>query len=72
MINDNKGIVGFNLSFLFDQGELIEENLSALMELADQGLIHPTETTFIPFDNVADAHRLIESGQSKGKIVLTT
>jgi NADPH:quinone reductase-like Zn-dependent oxidoreductase len=72
LINENKGIMGFNLSFLFDQGELLEESLDALMGLANEGLIHPTETTFIPFDKAADAHRLIESGKSRGKIVLTT
>jgi synaptic vesicle membrane protein VAT-1 len=71
-INDNKGIVGFNLSFLFEHGELVEETFKALPELADKGVIYPAETTYIPLDQVAEAHRLIESGKSRGKIVLTT
>ena len=72
LINENKGIVGFNLSFLFEHGELVEETFKALPELAEKGVVYPTECTYVPFDQVAEAHRLIESGRSRGKIILTT
>jgi NADPH:quinone reductase-like Zn-dependent oxidoreductase len=37
--------------------------------LAD-GTIRPLNTTEIPFDRVADAHRALESGETVGKLVL--
>jgi NADPH:quinone reductase-like Zn-dependent oxidoreductase len=45
--------------------------LRHLVELVDQGKlrVHVQET--FPFDRIADAHRLIERGHLRGKIVLT-
>jgi NADPH:quinone reductase-like Zn-dependent oxidoreductase len=46
--------------------------LRGLAELVDQGKlrVHVQET--FPFDRIADAHRLIERGHLRGKVVLTT
>lgn len=72
MVTDNKSIIAFNVSFLLEYDDLVQENLNGLLELANSGSIFPPETTYIPFENVVEAHQLIESGRSKGKIVLTT
>lgn len=71
LVTDNKSLVGFNVSYLFEQDEMVRENLEGLSELADKGLIYPPETTYIPFDKVADAHKLLETGTTRGKIILT-
>ncbi|MFN9065805.1 MAG: zinc-binding dehydrogenase [Bdellovibrionales bacterium] len=71
MVTSNKSIVAFNLSFLIEEDELAKENLSGLLNYANQGKIFPPETTYIPFEKVAEAHQLIESGKSRGKIILT-
>lgn len=71
LITSNKGVVGFNLSFLFDEAALIQDCLNGLRSKLDAGKIRPIPITKVPFEKVAEAHRLIESGQSVGKIVLT-
>jgi len=72
LITDNKSIVAFNVSYLFEETAMVRQNLEGLMELAEKGLIYPPETTYIDFDHVAEAHKLIESGSTRGKIVLRT
>lgn len=71
MISSNKGVLGFNLSFLFQEKELIEECTTKLIELTENEVIKPIPVTSFKFEDVAKAHQLIESGKSVGKIVLT-
>lgn len=71
MITTNRGVVGFNVSFLFDEKERIAECIEGLRRKLELGKIRPIPITQFPMKKVADAHRLIESGKSVGKIVLT-
>jgi len=71
LISDNKSVVGFNLSFLFDRADLLQESIQQLQEWCAQGKIQPPKVTEFAFEDVANAHRHLESGQSVGKIVLT-
>lgn len=71
MVTANKSIVAFNLSFLLEEDDLAKENMQGLFQYASQGRIFPPETTYIDFHQVAKAHQLIESGNSRGKIILT-
>jgi len=70
MISRNKGVIGFNLSFLFDQADLITDCINGLGKFLDAGKIKPIPIIQFDFEKVADAHRLIESGKSVGKIIL--
>jgi synaptic vesicle membrane protein VAT-1 len=70
LVSANKSIIGFNVSFLFHREDLLEEGMSDLLRWLDEGKIQPPAVTTFPFERVADAHRLIESGQSVGKLVL--
>jgi NADPH:quinone reductase-like Zn-dependent oxidoreductase len=70
LVTDNKSVIGFNLSFLFDRDDLLSEGMEGLLARVRERKIHPPKVTVIPFERVAEAHRLIESGQSIGKIVL--
>ncbi|MFL6110689.1 MAG: zinc-binding dehydrogenase, partial [Catenulispora sp.] len=45
--------------------------LEALAGLADAGLLRPHVEHAIPLEDAAKAHELIESGSTRGKIVLT-
>ncbi|MEU6825365.1 NADP-dependent oxidoreductase [Streptomyces atriruber] len=45
--------------------------LRGLVELVEQGRLRVHVQKTFPFERVADAHRLIESGHLKGKLVLT-
>jgi NADPH:quinone reductase-like Zn-dependent oxidoreductase len=70
MITDNKSVVCLNVSFLFDEAERVNENVAGLQSLLANGFLKPPFTKSFPIENVAEAHKHIESGLSVGKIVL--
>ncbi|NDG85430.1 MAG: zinc-binding dehydrogenase, partial [Proteobacteria bacterium] len=70
LLTDNKSIIGFNLSFLFDRDDLVKEGMDVLLDLVHEKKIHAPKITQFPVERTGEAHRLIESGQSTGKIVL--
>jgi hypothetical protein len=70
LITDNKSVIGFNLSFLFDRDDLVTEGMNQLLEWVHLKKIQPPKVTVFPFEQAGDAHRLIESGQSTGKLIL--
>lgn len=70
MTTDNKSVMAFNLSYLFDQGDLFREALLVVLNWIDQGRIQPPSVKAVPFKNVAQAHQELESGLSVGKLVL--
>jgi NADPH:quinone reductase-like Zn-dependent oxidoreductase len=68
MITDNKSLICFNVSFLFSEKQILQDNVKSLIESASQ--ITPPKVTVFKFSEVVKAHQLIESGLSVGKIVL--
>jgi len=70
LITDNKGVIGFNLSFLFARQDLAIEAMADLMRLASEKKIKPLKTTTFKFSEVGLAHKALESGTTIGKIVL--
>ncbi|MFQ5525440.1 MAG: medium chain dehydrogenase/reductase family protein [Thermoanaerobaculia bacterium] len=71
MTNSSRSVLAFNLSYFFDQKELLREMMEHLLEWLEEGRIEPPPVTPYPLERVAEAHRAIESGQSVGKLVLT-
>lgn len=70
LCDSNKSVVGFNLSFLFERQELLQEAMEDLIAWLKEGKIKPLKVEVYPFQEVAEAHRKIESGTSVGKLVL--
>jgi synaptic vesicle membrane protein VAT-1 len=70
LVGDNKGVIGFNLSFLFDRQDLLSQGMRELLAWANAGRIQPPQVTTYPLADVAQAHQAIESGQTTGKLVL--
>ncbi len=70
MCTHNKGIIGFNVSFLFDRLDLIAEGMKNLLYFVSQGKLRAPLVTPYSFQHVSEAHRKIESGSSVGKLVL--
>jgi len=66
----NKTISGFNLIYLFDRVTLFREIVETLLTSESTGKLPPMPITPFPFEDVAGAHRAIESGKSVGKLVL--
>ncbi|MBN8613297.1 MAG: zinc-binding dehydrogenase [Deltaproteobacteria bacterium] len=71
LTGQNKSVMGFNLSYLFEERAILEEAMSAIWTGLERGDLTPLPTRTFPFERVADAHRAIESGTTTGKLVLT-
>lgn len=72
MTNDNRSVMGFNLSYLFERKEALLPALERLVGWVEDGSLAPPRVTELPLDQVASAHRAIESGTTTGKLVLLT
>ncbi len=66
----NRSVLGFNLSFLFDRTQLLQAAMKQLMDWLEEGRIQSLATTCYAFEQVAEAHRDLESGRTVGKLVL--
>lgn len=70
MTAQNKSVITFNLSFLFDRKDLFGEAMSDLLKWFHEGKLKAPSVKAYPLDKVADAHRDLESGKTIGKLVL--
>jgi NADPH:quinone reductase-like Zn-dependent oxidoreductase len=64
-------VLGFNLAYLFDRRETLRADLDAVLALVAAGTVRLPPITALPLDQVAAAHRRLESGATVGKLVLT-
>ncbi len=70
MVNTNRSVVAFNLSFLFERKDLLRAGIEDLSRMIAEGKVVPPQVTPYSFDRVADAHRALESGRTTGKLAL--
>ncbi len=70
MTQTNRSVLAFNLSFMEHERELLRTGLETGLEWMKTGVIRPPAVTRFAFDDVAEAHRAIESGTTTGKLVL--
>ncbi len=66
----NRSIAAFNLSYLFDRGELLRQAMDELLAWRRAGELRPPRLTRFPLEQVAQAQRELESGATTGKLVL--
>lgn len=71
MTNENRSVLAFNLSYLFERSDLLRDAMDDLLRKAGDGAIAAPPVTEYPLARVVDAHRAIESGTTVGKLVLT-
>lgn len=70
MTTQSRSVLAFNLSYLFDRMDVLQEGMSYLLELLAAGRIKPPPVQSYAFAKAGEAHRDIESGQTTGKLVL--
>ncbi len=69
MMMKSQGVIGVNMLRIADNKvEIIGKCLEELHSLLTQGEIKPTIGAVYPADKIAEAHDLLESGKSTGKI----
>lgn len=71
LVRENRSVLAFNLSYLFDRTELFAEGMRDLVGWVAEGRLRPLPVTTFAVERVADAQRAIESGETTGKLVLT-
>lgn len=71
MTSENKSLITFNLSFLFDRQDLMKEGMEDLLKWISSGEVRVPRVQTYPFERIADAHRDLESGKTVGKLVIT-
>jgi NADPH:quinone reductase-like Zn-dependent oxidoreductase len=72
MTTDNKGVVAFNLSFLFARTDLLHPAVADLTAWVETGSMQVPKIRSFALKDVAQAHRALESGETTGKLVLRT
>jgi len=72
LTEQNKSVMAFNLSYLFDRPELLEEGMRDLLGWLEAGKIRAHDVRTFPLAEVGRAHELLESGTTIGKLVLLT
>ena len=70
MTDASKSVLAFNLSYLFDRDDLMQDGMRAILGWLDAATIVPPPVTTYPLAEVARAHADIESGKTVGKLVL--
>jgi synaptic vesicle membrane protein VAT-1 len=72
LVQSNKSVLGFNLSFLATEHEALAALFDQVLEWLSSGLLECPRIVEMDMPRVAEAHQHIQSGRSVGKIVLTT
>ena len=72
MTSENKGVVAFNLSFLFGRTDLLHVAVRDLVGWVEAGAMQPPNVRCFGLADVAEAHRALESGETTSKLVLRT
>ena len=70
MVPQNKSVLAFNLSFLFDQKELLDEAMDELLGWLASGQLRVPHVSAYPLAEVRQAHADLEGGKTVGKLVL--
>jgi NADPH:quinone reductase-like Zn-dependent oxidoreductase len=70
MTSQNKSLITFNLSFLFDRQDLLNEAMNDLIGWFKEGKLRAPITKSYPLEQVGEAHKELESGKTVGKLVL--
>lgn len=68
----NKAVLGFNLSFFADEREVLSDMFDQVLQWIEKGELRCPRVVEMHMKDVANAHTLIQSGKSIGKIILKT
>lgn len=70
MTADNRSVLAFNLSFVAQRHDRLVPAMQAILDCLADGRLQPPPVACYAFEEVAAAHRDLESGQTQGKLVL--
>jgi NADPH:quinone reductase-like Zn-dependent oxidoreductase len=70
MVSKNVTLSGFNLYFLFDRIDYLQQAMRKLLAWYDKGVVRPVIGAEYPFEKIQEAHQFLQSRQSIGKVVV--
>lgn len=70
MTNENKSIMAFNLSYMFEEKSVLQESMYQILEWLRAGVLQPPAVKTYAFEKVGEAQFALESGNTVGKVVL--
>lgn len=70
LVDANKGIIAFNLSYLFDEQGLLAEAMTRMLSEVERGALRPLPVSVFPLADAAQAHAALQGGATVGKLAL--
>lgn len=70
MVDANKGVIAFNLSYLFDHTGLLSEAMARMLGEIEAGVLRALPVTEFALADAPEAHRALQSGTTVGKLAL--
>jgi NADPH:quinone reductase-like Zn-dependent oxidoreductase len=70
LMNANKGVIGVNLGNMWSETDRLTGWLESLRDLWAEGKIRAHIHARVPFDNPAEAHRMLHDRENFGKVIL--
>ena len=70
MIDSNKGVVAFNLSYLFEEQALLEEAMTRMLGEVAAGKLRALPVTEFALADAGQAHKALQTGSTVGKLAL--
>jgi len=70
LTNENKNVLAFNLSYLFERKDSLIPAVPALVGWLERGQIRFPHVDSYPLSRVGEAHRALQSGRTVGRLVL--
>jgi synaptic vesicle membrane protein VAT-1 len=70
LMDRNRSVSGVNLGHLWDQVEMLREELDALVDLWREGAVKPRVDAVVPFAEAGRAHQRLTERRNVGKVVL--
>lgn len=72
LLNENRGVMGFNLGHLWDRSETLAQAMQEILNLIEGGKLRPTVDRTFPMERAAEAHAYLHAHKNFGKVLLTT
>lgn len=70
LTNDNKSVMAFNLSYLFEESHVLRAAFSRVVEWYASGELALAELETFGLSEAAEAHAALQGGKTRGKLVL--
>ena len=67
----NVTLSGFNLYFLFDKVDYLQQTMRRILTWYEKGVVKPVIGAVYPFEKIQEAHQFLQSRKSIGKVVVT-